>query len=252
MAGAGTDPRVSGTTASGHGSVVHHPISQDPGLGDRARQWFADPDRVVVPARPAATVMIVRDGPRGPEVFVQRRVATMAFAPSTVVFPGGGVDPADHSLDPGTPGLTELAEAMGVTAEAAAPFAAAALREVEEECGVRLTVSLLRGRGHWVTPEFEPRRYDTWILAAGMPPGQHARGTTTESDHSTWVRAGDLLTRHAAGEVRMLPPTVVSLQQLAAFGDAAAFLADRPRVARILPELTATEDGTLVLRTVLP
>ena len=252
MTGAGTHPRGSGTTASGTGSVVHHPISADPGLAQRAREWFDDPDRVVVAPRPAATVMIVRDGVGGPEVFVQRRVATMAFAPSTVVFPGGGVDPGDHSLDPATPGLAELAGTMGVTADAAAPFAAAALREVEEECGVRLAVSDLRGRGHWVTPEFEPRRYDTWILAAGMPPGQHARGTTSESDHSTWLRPAELLARHTAGEVRMLPPTVVSLQQLAAFGDAATFLADRPRVARILPELVATEDGALVLRTLLP
>ena len=102
---------------------------------------------------------------------------------------------------------------------------------------MRLAVADLRGRGHWVTPEFEPRRYDTWILAAGMPPGQDAAGTTTESDHSAWVRARDLLDRHAAGEVRMLPPTVVSLEQLAAFDDATAFLADRPRVARMLPEL---------------
>ena len=104
---------------------------------------------------------------------------------------------------------------MGVGVAAAAPYAAAAVREVEEECGVRLTVADLRGRAHWVTPEFEPRRYDTWILAAGMPAGQDATGTTTESDHSAWVRPRDLLDRHAAGEVRMLPPTVVSLEQLA-------------------------------------
>ena len=234
------------------GTVVHHPVSSDPGLDARARLWLADADRVVVVARPAATVMIVRDGAGGPEVFVQRRVATMAFAPSTVVFPGGGVDPADHSLDPATPGLAELAGAMGVKPGEAAPYAAAALREVEEECGVRLSVSDLRGRGHWVTPEFEPRRYDTWILAAGMPPGQHARGTTTESDHSIWVRAADLLARHGAGDVRMLPPTVVSLEQLAAFDNATTFLADRPRVARILPQLVETPDGALVLRTVLP
>jgi 8-oxo-dGTP pyrophosphatase MutT (NUDIX family) len=230
---------------------VHHPISRDPDLASRAREWLSSPDRVVAPARPASTVMLVRDDRHGPEVYVQRRVATMAFAPSTIVFPGGGVDAADHALDPRTPGLAELAGAMGVSAEAAAPFAAAAVREVEEECGVRLSVSHLRGRGHWVTPEFEPRRYDTWILAAGMPQDQHARGTTTESDHSAWVRAADLLARHAAGEVRMLPPTVVSLEQLAAFDDAATFLADRPRVSRILPVLTTTDDGTLVLRTEL-
>ena len=120
MTGAGTHPRGSGTTASGTGSVVHHPISADPGLAQRAREWFDDPHRVVVAPRPAATVMIVRDGVGGPEVFVQQRVAAMAFAPSTVVFPGGGVDPGDHSLDPATLGLAELAGAMGVTAEAAA------------------------------------------------------------------------------------------------------------------------------------
>jgi len=196
--------------------------------------------------------MLVRDGVSGPEVYVQRRVASMAFAPSTVVFPGGGVDPADHALPVSTPGLAELASAMGVGAAAAAPYAAAAVREVEEECGVRLSVADLRGRAQWVTPEFEPRRYDTWILAAGMPADQEATGTTTESDHSAWVRPRDLLDRHAAGEVRMLPPTVVSLEQLAGFGSAAAFLADRPIVAKVLPVLVVGADGTPVLRTELP
>ena len=196
--------------------------------------------------------MIVRDGDAGPEVYVQRRVASMAFAPSTMVFPGGAVDPVDHALSPLAGGVAELAAAMGVTAEVAAPFAAAAVREVEEECGVRLEVAALRGRAHWVTPAFEPRRFDTWILAAGMPPGQEARETSGESDHGAWVRARDLLDRHAVGEVRMLPPTVVSLERLASFADAASFLADRPRVERVLPELVRRDDGTLVLRTVLP
>jgi hypothetical protein len=50
----------------------------------------------------------------------------------------------------------------------------------------------------------------------------------------------------------MLPPTVVSLEQLEGFADAASFLADRPRVARVLPELVRRDDGTIVLRTVLP
>ena len=197
-------------------------------------------------------MMLVRDAAAGPEVYVQRRVASMAFAPSTVVFPGGGVDPADHALPVSTAGLAELAAAMGVGAAAAAPYAAAAVREVEEECGVRLSVADLRGRAHWVTPEFEPRRYDTWILAAGMPADQEATGTTTESDHSAWVRPRDLLDRHAAGEVRMLPPTVVSLEQLAGFGSAATFLADRPIVAKVLPVLVVGADGTPVLRTELP
>ncbi|MFL6080074.1 MAG: NUDIX hydrolase [Ornithinibacter sp.] len=248
---AGTASRR-GADAVGSRRVVDHPISRDPGLGARAAEWLAAAERVVVEPRGASTVMLVRDGTSGPEVYVQRRVATMEFAPSTVVFPGGGIDPADSALPLTTPGLAELAASMGAPVEVAAPYAAAAVREVEEECGVRLSVADLRGRAHWVTPEFEPRRYDTWILAAGMPDDQEARGTTTESDHSAWVRPGDLLARHAAGEVRMLPPTVVSLEQLARFGSAADFLADRPVVAKVLPVLVVGADGRPVLRTEMP
>lgn len=225
----------------------------DPGLLDRARSWLAAGRPDTAEPRPAATVMLVRDaGAGGAEVYVQRRAATMAFAPSMVVFPGGRVDPADHSLDPATPGLADLAAHMGVDAVEAAPFAAAAVREVEEECGVRVPVSGLRGRGHWVTPAFEPRRYDTWILAAGMPEGQEASETSGESDGGGWVRPADILARAAAGEVRMMPPQVWALEALAGFGSAAAFLADRPRIARVVPVLEQDPDGTVVLRTHLP
>jgi len=66
------------------------------------------------------------------------------------------------------------------------------------------------------------------------------------------VRPRELLDRHAAGEVRMLPPTVVSLEQLAGFSSAPAFLADQPVVARVLPVLVVGRDGEHVLRTELP
>ena len=46
--------------------------------------------------RPAATVMLVRDGADGLETFVLRRVSAMAFAAGMTVFPGGGVDAADR------------------------------------------------------------------------------------------------------------------------------------------------------------
>lgn len=45
---------------------------------------------------------------------------------------------------------------------------------------------------------------------------------------------------------------MISLEELADFSDAAAFLAHRPRVARVVPELVAGADGIPVLRTVLP
>jgi 8-oxo-dGTP pyrophosphatase MutT (NUDIX family) len=235
--------------------VLDVPLS---GAGRRlAQEWLAS-GRMAAPARPAATVMLVRDaafgtrGSGGVEVFVQRRVASMAFAPSTYVFPGGAVDEVDTRLPLETPGLAGLAAAMGVSAAGAAPRAAAAVREVTEECGVVLSVADLHARGHWVTPEFEPRRFDTWILAARMPPRQVAHTASGESEVSEWVRPADLLARHAAGEAPMLPPTVVSLRRLARFEDVAAVLADRPRVIRVEPRLVRGPDGAPVLRTPAP
>ena len=48
-----------------------------------------------VPVRPAVSVIPLRDGPAGPEVFVQHRQPTMDFAAGAVVFPGGRCDPGD-------------------------------------------------------------------------------------------------------------------------------------------------------------
>lgn len=46
-----------------------------------------------VTPRPAVSVIPVRDGPEGLEVFVQHRQSTMDFAAGAVVFPGGRCDP---------------------------------------------------------------------------------------------------------------------------------------------------------------
>jgi hypothetical protein len=102
-----------------------------------------------------------------------------------------------------------------------------------------------------VTPHFEPRRYDTWIFAAPLPEGQEAVGVTTEADEFRWVRPGDLLAEEAAGAALLLPPTLVSLEQLAAFDTVAAFLADTPVVTEVMPVLVDTGDS-VVVRSELP
>ena len=78
-----------------------------------------------------------------------------------------------------------------------------------------------------MTPAFEPRRYDTWFLAAAMPDGQAATETSGESDGGGWVRPAETLERSRAGEVRLMPPQVWALEALAGFDTVAAFLADR-------------------------
>jgi 8-oxo-dGTP pyrophosphatase MutT (NUDIX family) len=92
------------------------------------------------PVRDAATVMLVRDGADGVEVFLFRRVASMVFAAGMHVFPGGRVDVADG--DPRLPweGPAPIAvgAALGAGPDAARALVVAAVRETFEECGVLL------------------------------------------------------------------------------------------------------------------
>ncbi|CAN7206820.1 NUDIX hydrolase [Knoellia sp. LjRoot47] len=215
-----------------------------------ARAWLASPGEPLEP-RGAATVLVVRDTVDGPAVFVQRRVSTMAFAPSMYVFPGGGVDPEDARAELDAGAVSELADAMGVGPDEAVPLLSAAVREVEEECGLRLSVADLVPRAHWITPPFEKRRFDTWFFAAALPEGQLAEGTSTETDHDAWVLPRSLLTAYAEGRAVMLPPTVVMLEQLAEFGSAEEFLADRPVLTAVSPELVDLGDR-LVMRSDIP
>ena len=113
-----------------------------PALAGAARSWQGGTG---VPARAASTVLLLRDGPpagvdAGPEVFVLRRAATMAFAPRMHVFPGGGVDERD--ADPSVPWLGPdpgwWAAALGTGVDEARELVCAAVRELFEECGVLL------------------------------------------------------------------------------------------------------------------
>jgi 8-oxo-dGTP pyrophosphatase MutT (NUDIX family) len=105
-----------------------------------------DSDPVV--ARPAATVLLVRDHPRPLpgrtplQVFLQRRVAGMAFAGGMTVFPGGGVDATDVP-DPDAwsgPDPAWWGARLGCDAELAGALVQAAVRETFEECGVLVAV----------------------------------------------------------------------------------------------------------------
>lgn len=94
------------------------------------------------PAEPrnAATVVVLRDGDSGPEVYLMRRQTTMAFAGGMCVFPGGGVDPRDFSEDVAWagPSVDSWATTLGCSSELARALVCAAVRETFEEAGVLL------------------------------------------------------------------------------------------------------------------
>jgi 8-oxo-dGTP pyrophosphatase MutT (NUDIX family) len=190
--------------------------------------------------------MLLREGATGLEVFVMHRVASMAFAPSVTVFPGGGVDPTDQwPPDWSGPDRTWWARALGKEPAEASALVVAAARELFEETGVllsdgapgeqaRLVVAehrgslrevmvahglklrseLLRPWANWITPPGNTRRYDTFFFLAALPEGQQAQMLTTEAESGRWARPADLLAEHETGRLAMMPPTLAMLMDL--------------------------------------
>lgn len=239
-----------------------------------------------VPSRDAATVALVRDGVDGLEVYLLRRVASMAFAAGMHVFPGGGVAARDDDPELGWvgPPARWWAGQFGCPEGLARALVCAAVRETFEESGVllagaspghvvgdtdgpeweadrtaliehRLTMrdvlrrrrlavraDLLRPWAHWITPVFEPRRFDTRFFVAALPPGQRTRAVGGEADHVAWLRPGAALRSHQAGELAMLPPTAAVLAVLAELPDVSAVLAHMPRIVPLLPRAVARGD----------
>lgn len=194
------------------------------------------------PPRDAATVVLVRDaacdlaaGTSRLEVFLLRRVSTMAFAAGMYVFPGGKVDPADDA-GPGLPQAWADALTYG-DATLLRRVVGAAVRETAEEAGVSLQCTDLRPFAHWLTPEVEPRRYDTRFLLAALPAGAAAQRSDGEAEEGIW------LPPVAALELPMLPPTHAVLRELAGFPDVATALGTERVVRRIAPRLLPDGEG---------
>ena len=93
------------------------------------------PHREPVATRPAATVLLLRDGPDGGglEVLMTRRSATASFAPGAYVFPGGGIDALDAA-----PATHAAADRRPTQSDQHLTQAIAAIRESFEELGVLL------------------------------------------------------------------------------------------------------------------
>jgi 8-oxo-dGTP pyrophosphatase MutT (NUDIX family) len=226
--------------------------------------------------RPAATVVVLRGGREGLEAYLQRRPRTMGFAGGLWVFPGGRVDRSDSdpAIDASWTGPppSAWAQRIGVPVEEARGLVVAACRETFEEAGVllsdrppdraaledarrgllagergfarvlagmgvRLDTDRLRYWAWWLTPEGEPRRYDTRFFVAALPSDAAvtAHGLA-EVERERWLAPA---VAAADRSMPMLPPTRFTLRDLAEFATVDEVLAaghDRP-VERVLPRL---------------
>jgi 8-oxo-dGTP pyrophosphatase MutT (NUDIX family) len=139
-----------------------------------------------------------------------------------------GASPAGRS----PPGETELASAREALLEDRITFAEALTR-----LGRRVAGDALEYLAHWITPEREPRRYDTRFFAASVPEGAEPVIDPREMIAARWITPARAVRGAAERELPMILPTVRTLEQLAAFSVTAEVLEVLPRldVPTILP-----------------
>ena len=116
--------------------------------------------------------------------------------------------------------------------------------------GLRIAPERLDYVAHFITPEGEPRRYDTRFFAVEAPLEQEAAHHAAEATHSGWYTAAQALDLAAGEWSLMLPPTRIMCAEVAEHHTVAAFLADLGRrdVDAILFTLDDVINGRLPRR----
>lgn len=174
-----------------------------------------------------------------------RRNDRVAFMAGSYVFPGGRVDEGDRP-----PAGLRLAPAVfhDLTAAEEAAYRMAAVRELEEEANVYLTVDDLCPFAHWVTPEIETRRYDTRFFLARMPKDQQAKHDEGETTALDWLSPREAIARFERRELLLPPPTWTTIRQLAprASVDDVFEWARSRKIVRVMPGWIKTETETML------
>lgn len=136
------------------------------------------------PVRPrdAASLLLWRDGPDGPELLMGRRHKSLRFMPDVMVFPGGRVDPGDGRMPAARELRPDVLAALDRVGRRGRACAIAAVRELHEETGLSLgeppDLSVLDYLCRAVTPPDRPIRFNARFLVA---PAAAARGRMVSS-----------------------------------------------------------------------
>jgi 8-oxo-dGTP pyrophosphatase MutT (NUDIX family) len=186
--------------------------------------------------RPAATVILVRDGEAGLETLLLRRNVEVVFHGGSWVFPGGSLDPGDYLGAP----VPEDARDEGHVVAARR----GAVREALEEAGLVIDPESLVPFAHWTTPALRMKRFATWFFLAEGPHTDVVVDGSEITAHA-WMSPQAAVIARDAGEIELPPPTYVSLLRLAesaTVADAFAEAASAPYV-RFEPHIRLVDGG---------
>lgn len=237
--------------------------------------------------RPAASIVLIRDGTSGLEVFMLERHqgGAVVFA-GAMVFPGGKVDTEDAAADwdklastpPSVPerrfwitAVRETFEEAGVllarlNGESGIIDGATAHRVVEaarasgykNDSGAfasviaanKLTVALdgMIHFGHWITPDWQPKRFDTHFFLAAAPADQVDNVDMTESAEGLWLKPQQVLDDTAAGKRKLVAVTRFTLELLAGWKTVAVAMAEakKRRIVTVTPWREKTANGMVI------
>lgn len=210
--------------------------------------------------RAAASVILLREGQEGVEIYLLRRHRKASFMASSYVFPGGIADEGESNSR--VTALRELFEESGVLLSKTSTTAAQreAWRnklnidkaDFSETLGdVTLDLESMHYFSLWITPSVEKRRYAAEFFVAIMPPGQVASPDNKETVDEVWVRPADAIAR--SEELHLPPPqlrTMIELVTPAEKGIAGIVEEAKKRSAHphaILPRACATKEGMTLL-----
>ena len=234
----------------------------------------------VIPV-PAATILMLRNGATGLEVFMVVRHHQIDFASGALVFPGGKVDAGDGEV-------RSFCEGVDDSDDTTVSLMVGAIREDFEECGILLArtkgessvvsserlerlehyrdplnkgeisisqflekenlvlaCDLLQPFAHWITPDMMPKRFDTHFYLAVAPEDHVAIHDGHESVDSVWISPSDALTGADDGRYTIIFPTRLNIEMLSeseSVETAMEMAVERP-IVPVLPWMDKREDG---------
>ncbi|MGB0872119.1 MAG: NUDIX hydrolase [Solirubrobacterales bacterium] len=187
---------------------------------------------MTVDPRPAASVLVMREGIDGIELLFVRRSMELKFMGGAWVFPGGTVLPEDGDIE------TDLA------------YRVAGARETYEEARISLPdPEKLVPFSRWITPELAPMRFDTRFYLTCAPDDAEPSPDRREVDRAEWWTPAKAMHLFVKDEADLHFPTIKQVERIAEFEtpEEALEASRNTPVETILPRVATTDEGFEVL-----